>query len=81
MPWFKTEFQPETPHDFMSDDVWFCNLARKHGHEVWLDHDLSQEIGHIGSVEFHHGLTPAESVTEGGSVDLVDMCKTFVGSS
>jgi hypothetical protein len=30
-----------------SEDYHFCLEARKAGHEVWLDHALSWEIGHI----------------------------------
>lgn len=38
--WYSTETETE--------DVYFCNLLRKAGHEIWIDHDLSKEVGHIG---------------------------------
>lgn len=31
-----------------TEDVYFCNLLRKYGHEIWIDHDLSKEVGHMG---------------------------------
>jgi len=56
-PWFRTEYNPEKPDDFTSEDIYFCQLARKHGFDIWIDHDLSNQIGHCGDVEFHHGMT------------------------
>ncbi len=56
LPWFQSTFQPGDPWEFMSDDVYFCNKARKQGHEVWVDHALSNEIGHCGQIEFHMGM-------------------------
>lgn len=65
LPWFQTTFQPESPLDPMSDDVYFCHLARKHGFDVWVDHDLSMEIGHAGTIEFGHMMAPgAEEETK-----------------
>lgn len=38
--WYSTETETE--------DVYFCNLLRKAGHDIWIDHDLSKEVGHMG---------------------------------
>jgi hypothetical protein len=38
--WYSTETETE--------DVYFCRLLRKAGHEIWIDHDLSKEVGHVG---------------------------------
>jgi len=32
----------------IGEDVMFCRALRKAGHEIYIDHDLSKEIGHIG---------------------------------
>ena len=36
---------------FAGEDVNFCNEARKLGYKIFVDHDLSKEIKHIGSVD------------------------------
>lgn len=36
----------------VGEDVFFCRLAREHGFEVKVDHDLSKECGHIGLLEY-----------------------------
>lgn len=33
---------------YVGEDVAFCELARKHGYKIWVDHDLSQNVHHIG---------------------------------
>lgn len=39
---------------YMTEDVSFCQKVRAAGHEIWVDHDLSREIVHIGSVTLTH---------------------------
>ncbi len=48
-PWFFFEFS-RIPNKAVGEDVWFCNLARKHGYEVWADPTI--EVGHIGATVF-----------------------------
>lgn len=36
---------------FVGEDVYFCTIAREAGYKVWVDHDLSQQVKHIGSIE------------------------------
>jgi hypothetical protein len=48
-PWFAT---PYDGVDFVSDDVFFCAKARKMGIDIWADHDLSQDVSHIGLKEY-----------------------------
>jgi len=38
-------------------DVFFCNKARAAGFKIWIDHDVSKEIGHVGTFEFKHDHT------------------------
>lgn len=33
-----------------TEDVYFCRLLRAAGHAIYVDHDLSREVGHVG----HH---------------------------
>jgi hypothetical protein len=52
-PWFQTPWV-SAELTFMGEDAFFCTLARKAGIAVWIDHDLSKEIGHVGTFEFKH---------------------------
>lgn len=36
---------------FVGEDIYFCTVAKDNGFKIWVDHDLSQEVRHIGSVE------------------------------
>jgi hypothetical protein len=47
-PWFDTPFDGQT---FYGEDVYFCQKARDNGFTVFIDHDLSQDVRHQGSVE------------------------------
>lgn len=35
-----------------SEDTYFSLKARDHGLDIWCDHDLSREIGHMGDFEY-----------------------------
>lgn len=58
-PWFHLGYSTKN-HKFIGEDVYFCIQAQKAGYPVLLDHDLSKEIGHIGSFEFRHEHTYIE---------------------
>jgi hypothetical protein len=47
-PWFDT---PNETGVFTGEDVYFCQQARSGGYPVHIDHDLSQNVRHQGSVE------------------------------
>jgi hypothetical protein len=51
-PWFDMPWQ--TTRGSMGEDVFFCKKARELGHKIYIDHDVSHEIGHIGTFEFGH---------------------------
>lgn len=44
-PWFASKFVGEA---FLGEDVHFCNQGKAAGFPVAVDHDLSNEVGHIG---------------------------------
>lgn len=35
---------------YCTEDVTFCRKVRARGHRIWVDHDLSREVRHVGSV-------------------------------
>jgi hypothetical protein len=46
-PWHNLGWSPEKGA-VIGEDVYFCRKARGIGASVFLDHDLSKEIGHVG---------------------------------
>ena len=50
-PWFQTTYDYEYEYH-NGEDVFFCELAREHGYEIWVDMDLSKQVGHIGSKDY-----------------------------
>lgn len=46
-PWFMQPWDPETK-DTVGEDVWFCKRAAETGFKVWVDHDASVGVGHVG---------------------------------
>lgn len=41
--------------NFTGEDVYFCKKARESGYTVWVDHDLSKQVMHVGMFEFLNG--------------------------
>jgi hypothetical protein len=52
-PWFETPWRHDK-RGYIGEDVFFCKKAREAGFKIWIDHDVSKEIGHIGTFEFRH---------------------------
>ena len=52
-PWFAEIYNPLTETS-KGEDVFFCELAKRHGFKAYIDHDISKEIGHIGGFEYRH---------------------------
>lgn len=48
--------QPWSPEHFAyaGEDVNFCRVLKRLGYDIWIDHDLSYEVGHIGTFEYRH---------------------------
>lgn len=52
-PWFPITYNPETDDD-TGEDWGFCEKVQAAGIPIWVDHDLSRQIGHVGSYEYTH---------------------------
>lgn len=50
-PWFEHRWV-EDLEKFVGSDVFFCIMAQKAGYEVFVDHDISKEIAHIGTYPY-----------------------------
>ena len=48
----------------MGEDWYFCEEAEKAGFDIWVDHDLSKKIGHVGPVTFTHDMIFPDLVTD-----------------
>ena len=83
MPWFDFGWQKEPAmFDFdapvegeldgnslgcIGEDVYFCHKAREAGYKIFIDHDISKGVTHIGDWPYGHHLTPGyreEGLTE-----------------
>ena len=51
-PWFAEVYNPITETS-KGEDIFFCELAKRHGFKVFIDHDISKEIQHLGGFEYH----------------------------
>lgn len=49
-PWFGITYD-EAQDRFLTDDAFFAARCRLHGTPLLMDHDVSQKVRHIGSVE------------------------------
>lgn len=56
-PWFDTEWVPDK-EVHRGEDYYFFEKARRAGYELYVDHDLSKEVGHIGSFTFYPYMVP-----------------------
>lgn len=44
----------EMSKERVGEDVYFCQLLKQAGIPVYIDHDLSHHVGHMGMQEFHN---------------------------
>jgi hypothetical protein len=51
MPWFLNEYIGGEPgDDFRGEDIYFCEKAKAAGFHPMVDHDLTKDTTHVGSV-------------------------------
>lgn len=56
-PWFANEWiEKDGELILQGEDVYFCEKAKSHGFHPMVDHDLTKETAHIGSVGFQTDL-------------------------
>lgn len=80
-PYFDHVWQPEVMNAetglkgmFSGEDIYFCLLCREAGIPIYIDHDVSWHIGHIGNYVYRHqdALAEAELVDSGAWGDVPD---------
>ena len=62
-PWFKVSWDDEGGEQY-GEDWWFCMQLEKAGIPIYIDHELSWEVGHIGSVTYQHWHVDDELIAE-----------------
>jgi len=53
LPYFMIGFSMKN-QEFTGEDIFFCRKARAAGFDVYVDHDLSKEVKHTGTLDFQH---------------------------
>ena len=51
-PWFLVPWSEQMDEFDCGEDIFFCRKARDNGFRVYLDHDLSKKVAHIGNREY-----------------------------
>lgn len=57
LPWFGITWRPNV-EDYQGEDWFFCEVLEKNKIPIYIDHDLSWQIGHVGKMEYKHDLVP-----------------------
>ena len=57
-PWFEVCYSVRNAQ-FIGEDWYFVGKVEKAGHDIYIDHGLSREIGHIGQFNFTHHNIPS----------------------
>lgn len=52
-PWFDITWHEET-QDYRGEDWFFCERLEQAGIKIYVDHELSWEVGHIGKMNYGH---------------------------
>lgn len=83
-PWFGVGYDPQLG-EFQGEDWFFCEKLERMGVKIYVDHDLSREIGHRGHFTYaHHHVGEVVRVCEGAfleasendmSVPICSKCK------
>ena len=53
-PWFLIPWNRELNEFDCGEDIYFCRRAREAGVNIYLDHDLSKKVLHIGNREYSY---------------------------
>ena len=56
-PWFELRYS-DKHQQFVGEDWYFCKKVEDAGFDIYIDHDLSRHIGHVGNFQFTHAHIP-----------------------
>lgn len=61
---FDMKWRPELK-TFQGEDWSMCEAMEKAGYDIWVDHDLSNEVTHIGQLHYEHTMSEAAMISQG----------------
>lgn len=64
LPFFAIEPQPPDNVKHVGEDVYFCRKLKAAGIPIYVDHDLSKGVAHIGEFEYTHGIAKLSEITK-----------------
>ncbi len=64
LPFFAMEPQPPDFVKTVGEDVYFCKKLGDAGIEIFIDHDLSKQVAHIGEFEYTNFLSKEAEVVK-----------------
>ena len=56
-PWFEIRWS-DKHNQMVGEDWYFLKKVEEAGHEIYIDHDLSRHIGHVGHFQYTHAHIP-----------------------
>jgi len=56
-PWFEIRYSDKHAQ-FVGEDWYFVKRVEDAGHDVFIDHDLSRHVGHVGNFQYTHAHIP-----------------------
>jgi len=65
-PRFSVRWEPKI-RDYVGEDWGFCEKAEKSGFQIWVDHKLSLNIGHIGLLIYEHDVVEVKETKAGAA--------------
>lgn len=60
---FEIRWVPEL-QDYRGEDWAMCEAMERAGFDIWVDHKLSDEIGHLGEYEYKHDVVGERKLVE-----------------
>lgn len=65
-PWFSVEWRTwdEGKEDILGEDWYLMEKIEKAGFDIYVDHDVSKHVGHIGNFEYTHAMVWAEDMVK-----------------
>jgi hypothetical protein len=72
-PWFLLRYI-EADQKFLGEDWFFCEQLEKLGIRPYVDHEISLELEHFGSVGFDHSMVPMGALEEAGMASMEGEC-------
>lgn len=56
-PWFDYEWLDKEELTILGEDRYFCKKAKQAGHKIFINHDISKNVYHVGDWPYGHQMT------------------------